>query len=74
MSNKPTTTAEQQTHRDWLSMYNETVHTASSTYPAPLTDPQREAYLSLPDLIQFCLESWLAIPDPLRSMHYLVGC
>jgi hypothetical protein len=56
----------------WLELYNETSALAASGGPdGPLPEDRRDAYRLLPDLIERCRESWLAIPESVRSIHYL---
>ncbi len=57
-------------HKGWVELYNETVRLASSTYPEMLSEEQRDAYMLLPDLIERCQESYHAIPEPDRPLHW----
>lgn len=66
-----TMSSERATHAEWVDLWRETALIACSGYPDPLTDEQRAAYLTLPDLIARCKEAWLAIPELERPVHYL---
>lgn len=58
-------------HSSWVEAWTEAVETASGSYPAPLSESQRQVYLLIPDLLDRCRESFEAIPEHLRPVHYL---
>ena len=60
-------------HRDSVTQYMELSLFAASGYPAPLTDDQRAAYLTLPFLMDECREAWDRLPESGRPVHYLVA-
>ena len=62
-----------QAHRDAVLAYLELSMFAASTYPAPLTEDQKAAYLTLPFLMDECREAWYRLPVSTRSVHYLLS-
>ena len=61
-------------HRYAVLAYLELSMFAASGYPAPLTDDQKAAYLTLPFLMDECKESWDRLPEASRPPHYLLSC
>ena len=59
-------------HRNAVLAYLELSMFAASGYPAPLTDDQRAAYLTLPFLMDECQEAWDRLPADGRPVHYLL--
>ena len=62
-----------QAHRDAVLAYLELSMFAASGYPAPLTEDQKAAYLTLPFLIDECQEAWDRLPVDARPVHYLLA-
>ena len=62
-----------QAHRDAVLSYLELSMFAASGDPAPLTDDQRAAYLTLPFLMDECQEAWDRLPVDSRTVHYLLA-
>ena len=60
-------------HRDSVAAYLELSLFAASGYPAPLTEDQRAAYLTLPFLMDECKEAWDRLPESGRPVHYLLA-
>ncbi len=60
-------------HRVWVETYNDVVYQACSRYPELLNDREKEAYLLLPSLIDYCRQAYSFIPEdaPGRPVHYL---
>ena len=65
--------AQAQAHRDAVLAYLELSMFAASGYPAPLTDDQRAAYLTLPFLMDECKDAWDRLPVNARPVHYLLA-
>ena len=63
-----------QAHRDAVRAYLELSMFAASGYPAPLTEDQTAAYLTVPYLADECREAWDRIPEASRPPHYLLSC
>jgi hypothetical protein len=61
-------------HREAVMLYREASRLASCTYPAPLTEEQRDAYKLLPTLMEMCKDAWDDLDPESRSLHYLVAC
>ena len=61
-------------HREAVAQYLELSMFAASGYPAPLTDDQRAAYLTLPFLMDECKDAWDRLPEASRPPHYLLSC
>ena len=59
-------------HRNAVLAYLELSMFAASGYPAPLTDDQRAAYLTLPFLMDECQEAWDRLPESGRPVHCLL--
>ena len=62
-----------QAHAESVAAYLELSLFAASGYPAPLTDDQRAAYLTLPFLMDECQEAWDRLPVDSRTVHYLLA-
>lgn len=62
-----------QAHRDAVLAYLELSMFAASGYPAPLTEDQKAAYLTVPYLVDECREAWDRIPEASRPPHYLLA-
>ena len=62
-----------QAHRDAVLAYLELSLFAASGYPAPLTEDQRAAYLTLPFLMDECREAWDRLQVDSRPVHYLLA-
>jgi hypothetical protein len=63
-------------HRLWLEAYRERSAVAQENPfgpTAPLTEEQRQAYFALPILLDECEAAWSRIPEPERSVHYLLS-
>ena len=69
-----TTGTDAQVHRDAVLAYLELSMFAASGYPAPLTEDQKAAYLTVPYLADECREAWDRIPEASRPPHYLLSC
>ena len=61
-----------QAHAESVYAYLELSMFAASGYPAPLTDDQRAAYLTLPFLMDECQEAWDRLPESGRPVHCLL--
>ena len=61
-----------QAHRDAVLAYLELSLFAASGYPAPLTEDEKAAYLTLPFLMDECREAWDRLPVDSRPVHYLL--
>ena len=59
-------------HHEAVAQYLELSLFAASGYPAPLTDDQRAAYLTLPFLMDECQEAWDRLPESGRPVHCLL--
>jgi len=60
-------------HRDAVLAYLELSMFAASGYPAPLTEDQKAAYLTVPYLADECREAWDRLPEASRPPHYLLA-
>ena len=60
-------------HRDAVLAYLELSMFAASGYPAPLTEDQKAAYLTVPYLANECREAWDRLPVDVRPVHYLLA-
>ena len=63
---------DEQAHAESVAAYLELSLFAASGYPAPLTDDQKAAYLTVPYLADECKEAWDRLPEASRSPHYLL--
>lgn len=68
MTNNPA-----QEHREAVAAYLDLSLFAASGYPAPLTEDQRAAYLTLPFLMDEAREAWDRLPVTSRPIHYLLS-
>ena len=62
-----------QAHAESVAAYLELSLFAASGYPAPLTEDQKAAYLTLPFLMDECQEAWDRLPVDSRTVHYLLA-
>ena len=62
-----------QAHAESVAAYLELSLFAASGYPAPLTEDQKAAYLTLPFLMDECQEAWDRLPVDSRPVHYLLA-
>jgi len=75
MKTKTKTMNQHDEHRLWLDAYHATSAAAQENPfgpTAPLTEEQTQAYLLLPALLDECEVAWKAIPEPERSVHFLL--
>ena len=62
-----------QAHAEAVAFYLELSMFAASGYPAPLTEDQRAAYLTLPFLMDEAKALWDRLPVDARPVHYLMA-
>ena len=61
-----------QAHAESVAAYLELSLFAASGYPAPLTEDQKAAYLTLPFLMDESKALWDKLPADSRPVHYLL--